>query len=276
VSLDSSSIGFIGAGNMANSLIRGLLARGVAPGRLLAADIDSDKLERLRAECGIGIANSKEIAASADVIVLAVKPQVMRDVCQQLSPALAGRNCLIVSIAAGITCAHLGTWLGEKLALVRCMPNTPALVGRGATALYANDHTSDGQRALAESLLGAVGISVWLHDERDIDAVTALSGSGPAYFFLLMEAMQEAALDMGLDADTARQLTYQTALGAAELAASSTASTAELRRQVTSPGGTTEQAINRFEQGGLRQLVNEALLAAQRRSRELAKDFGNE
>jgi len=275
VNLENSNIGFIGAGNMANSLIRGLLARGVAPGQLMAADIDSDKLETLRAECGIAIANSKEIAATADVVVLAVKPQVMRDVCRQLSPALEGRNCLVVSIAAGITCEHLGSWLGERLALVRCMPNTPALVGRGATALYANDHTSDGQKTLAESLLSAVGMAVWLQDEQDIDAVTALSGSGPAYFFLLMEAMQEAALDMGLDAETARQLTCQTALGAAELAAGSTATAAELRRQVTSPGGTTERALNQFEQGGLRTLVKNALLAAQRRSRELAKEFGN-
>lgn len=275
MSLETSTTGFVGAGNMANSLIRGLLARGVPPRQLIAADIDTDKLEILRAECGIEVADSKDIAATADVVVLAVKPQVMRDACQQLRPSLAGRDCLVVSIAAGITCAQLADWLGEELALVRCMPNTPALVGKGATALYANDKVNPVQKTLAKDLLEAVGLALWLDEEVDIDAVTALSGSGPAYFFLLMEAMQNVALEMGLTADTARQLTYQTALGAAELAASSTVSTAELRRQVTSPGGTTEQALNQFETGGLRELVSKALLAAQHRSRELARELGS-
>jgi pyrroline-5-carboxylate reductase len=276
MNLENSSIGFIGAGNMANALIRGLLARGVAGRQLLAADIDSDKLQQLKDDCDIQIANSKEIAAVADVVVLAVKPQVMKDACQQIQPALKERSCLLVSIAAGITCQHLQGWLGAQLALVRCMPNTPALVGKGATALYANDKVSTAQKNLAEELLKAVGIALWLDDERDMDAVTALSGSGPAYFFLLMEAMQDAAMDMGIDAEIARRLTCQTALGAAELAANSSTTTAELRRQVTSPGGTTEQALNQFEEGGLRELVNRALLAAQRRSRELARDFGDE
>lgn len=260
---------------MANSLIRGLLTEGVAPAHLIVADIDSDKLKMLSEECGVQVANSKEIAATVDVLVLAVKPQVMRDVCQQLRPALEARSCVVVSIAAGITTEHLQAWLGEHLALVRCMPNTPALVGRGATALFANKNVSEVQRSLAESILKAVGLAIWLDEESDMDSVTALSGSGPAYFFLLMEAMQDVALDMGLDADTARQLTYQTALGAAELAGNSIASSAELRRQVTSPGGTTEQALIQFEQGGLRELVKQALLAAQKRSRELALEFGS-
>jgi pyrroline-5-carboxylate reductase len=276
MSLENSSIGFIGAGNMANALIRGLLAQGVAGTQLLAADIDSDKLQKLKDDCDIQVANSKEIAAIADVVVLAVKPQVMKDACRQIQPALEARNCLIVSIAAGITCQHLQSWLGTQVALVRCMPNTPALVGKGATALYANDKVNTEQKALAEALLTAVGIALWLDQESDMDAVTALSGSGPAYFFLLMEAMQDAAMEMGIDAETARQLTCQTALGAAELAGTSSATTAELRRQVTSPGGTTEQALNQFEEGGLRELVNRALVAAQRRSRELARDFGDE
>ncbi|MCP5347534.1 MAG: pyrroline-5-carboxylate reductase [Pseudomonadales bacterium] len=273
--MENSRIGFIGAGNMANSLIRGLLGRGVAPGRLLAADIDSDKLEQLQSDCGIQVSTAAEIASTADVVVLAVKPQVMKTACRELHAALQGRDCLIVSVAAGITLEHLGNWLGRELALVRCMPNTPALVGKGATALYANDRVSTSQQQLAEAILSAVGLAIWLQSETDIDAVTALSGSGPAYFFLLMEAMQEVALEMGLDADVARQLTCQTALGAAELASRSQVSTAELRRQVTSPGGTTEQALKRFEQGGLRELVRQALLAAQQRSRELARDFGS-
>jgi len=276
VNLETSKIGFIGAGNMANSLIRGLLARGASPDSLMAADIDSDKLAVLRSECGIATVNSRDIATTADVVVLAVKPQVMKDACRQLQPALQGRSCLVVSVAAGITCEHLQRWLGDGTALVRCMPNTPALVGQGATALYANSRVDATQRTLAENILSAVGLVTWLDNEEAMDAVTALSGSGPAYFFLLMEAMQDAALDMGLDVETARQLTCQTARGAAELAASSTATTAELRRQVTSPGGTTEMALQQFEAGGLRKLVAKALLAAQQRSRELAKEFGSD
>lgn len=276
MNLENSNIGFIGAGNMANALIRGLLVQGAGSRQLLAADIDADKLQKLKEDCGIQIASSGEIAEVADVIVLAVKPQVMKAACQQIEPFLRNRNCLLVSIAAGITCQHLQSWLGTRRALVRCMPNTPALVARGATALYANNNVTAEQRALAEAIMAAVGIALWVEDEGQIDAVTALSGSGPAYFFLLMEAMQEAAIDLGMDAETARRLTLQTALGAAELADSSSATAAELRRQVTSPGGTTEQALLKFEEGGLRELVTRALMAAQNRSRELARDFGEE
>lgn len=276
MNLENSNIGFIGAGNMANALIRGLLVQGAGSRQLLAADIDADKLQKLKEDCGIQIASSGEIAEVADVIVLAVKPQVMKAACQQIEPFLRNRNCLLVSIAAGITCKHLQSWLGTRRALVRCMPNTPALVARGATALYANNNVTAEQRALAEAIMAAVGIALWVEDEGQIDAVTALSGSGPAYFFLLMEAMQEAAIDLGMDAETARRLTLQTALGAAELADSSSATAAELRRQVTSPGGTTEQALLKFEEGGLRKLVTRALMAAQNRSRELARDFGEE
>lgn len=276
MSLENCSIGFIGAGNMANALIRGLRAQGIPPEHLMAADIDSDKLQKLKEDCGIQATHSKEIAAIADVVVLSVKPQVMKEACLQIRPALEERSCLMVSIAAGITCQHLQGWLGTQLALVRCMPNTPALVGKGATALYANANVSAAQKELAETILAAVGLALWLDEEADMDAVTALSGSGPAYFFLMMEAMQDVALEMGLDVDTARELTYQTALGAAELARNSSATSAELRRQVTSPGGTTEQALNQFEEGGLRELVSKALLSAQRRSRELAQDFGDD
>ncbi|MBL4820050.1 MAG: pyrroline-5-carboxylate reductase [Gammaproteobacteria bacterium] len=269
--MKDNSIGFIGAGNMANSLIRGLLAKGVSPDRLIAADIDTTKLETLASDCGVRTASAQDIAATADVLILAVKPQVMEQACRPLCASLQSRQSLVVSIAAGITIAHLQDWLGRHVALVRCMPNTPALVGKGATGLYANKKVSSEQKALAEEILGAVGLALWLDSEAAIDAVTALSGSGPAYFFLFMEAMQETAVNMGLDEETARKLTYQTATGAAALAASSDLSTAELRRQVTSPGGTTEQALNQFEQGGLRNLVQKALLAAQRRSRELSE-----
>ncbi len=273
MSLKEHIIGFVGAGNMANSIIRGLLAKGVSPQNLIAADIEPGKLETLKTECGIQTADSLKIAASVDVLVMAVKPQHMASACQQLSSSLQPQS-LVISIAAGITIAHLQDWLGQGLALVRCMPNTPALIGKGATGLYANKHVSTEQKQLAEELLAAVGLALWLDNEDGIDTVTALSGSGPAYFFLLMEALEETAVSMGLDADTAKKLTYQTAVGAAELAVSSNSSIAELRRQVTSPGGTTEKAMQQFESGDFRNLVRQALLAAQNRSRELAEEFG--
>jgi pyrroline-5-carboxylate reductase len=277
--LESKNIGFIGAGNMASSLISGLLKQGVAADNLWASDIDCDKLSQLTSSTGIRSATSSEIAESADIILLAVKPQVMKKVCLALQDDIAGHPCLLISIAAGISLPHLQAWLGsdtnKDCAIVRCMPNTPALVGKGATALFANPEVSVEQRELAEQILSAVGLSVWVDKEADIDAVTALSGSGPAYFFLLMEAMQTAAAEMGLDQTIAKKLTYQTALGAASLVMASSEETGELRRKVTSPGGTTEQAITTFESGDFRGLVRKALLAAQTRSVELAEEFGD-
>lgn len=266
-------IGFIGAGNMAGSILGGLIGRGQAPASLLASDLDTGKLEALAAQTGIVAASNEQIAQQADVIVLAVKPQVMAPVCAALAESLGSRRPLIVSIAAGITIAALERWFGTEAALVRCMPNTPALVGSGASGLFANPQVSADQRAIADQLLGAVGIALWVESEGDIDAVTALSGSGPAYFFLMMEAMQDSAVKLGLPADVAKALTYQTALGAAQLAAASDESTSQLRRNVTSPNGTTERAIHHFEAGGLRELVDGALKAAHARSIELAGEI---
>lgn len=272
--MHQTRIAFIGAGNMASSLIRGLLAKDCPPQNISAADVDSDKLDALCRECGIRGGSNDEIVAEADVVVLAVKPQVMQQVCRALS--LSARPPLFVSVAAGITLTQLQAWLGGKMgretAIVRCMPNTPALVGMGATGLFANARVSDTQRDLATSLLGSVGISVWVDSEADLDAVTAVSGSGPAYFFLLMEAMENAARELGLKADVAATLVLQTAAGAAELARNSDVDVAELRRRVTSPGGTTERAIETFEAGGLRELTGRALAAARTRSEELAKE----
>jgi len=272
--LESTTIGFIGAGNMANSLIRGLLAKQLNAQAIWAADIDEPKLRQLREECGINTSTVEQLVDSVDVIVLAVKPQAMEEVCEQLASCGLGRSPLILSIAAGINTFHLRSWLGEDRAIVRCMPNTPALVGKGASGLFANEFVSDSQKQVAEQIMAAVGLSVWVVTEADIDTVTAVSGSGPAYFFLFMEAMQNAAKDMGISEELARQLTYQTALGAAELALNSTDEIAVLRRNVSSPGGTTEQAIKKFEAGGLRELVASALHAARDRSIELADEFG--
>ena len=268
------TLGFIGAGNMANSLIRGLLADGTSADSILIADIDSEKLKNLQAAYGVQVSDNQGIAEQADIIVLAVKPQVMKSVCTKLD--LGERNPLVVSIAAGIPLASLQSWIKSEAAIIRCMPNTPALVGKGASGLFANERTSEEQKSFASQLMGAIGISVWVKSETAIDAVTAISGSGPAYFFLFLEAMQEAAADMGLEKDVAELLCVHTALGAAELALQSEDDVGELRRQVTSPGGTTERALREFESGGLRDLVRKAVLAAKQRSEELARDFGDD
>ena len=266
-------IAFIGAGNMAASLIGGLLARGLPAANLSASEPLAEQRQRIAAAHGIRVTEDNAAAiAGADIIVLAVKPQVMKPVCQALAPALPA-GALIVSIAAGIPCASLSAWLGTA-AIVRCMPNTPALLREGASGLYANARTSAAQREQAGELLGAVGLALWLDEEAQIDAVTAVSGSGPAYFFLLMEAMSAAGQRLGLDAATASLLARQTALGAARMALESDVDPAELRRRVTSPKGTTEAAIKTFQAGGFEALVEQALQAAAHRSAELAEQLG--
>ena len=272
----TENIGFIGAGNMANSLIRGMIATGFSADHLFASDLDSSKLDTLKLECGITTGTNSELMAQVDVVVLAVKPQVMESVCKELALSFGSQAPLVISIAAGITCGHLSQWLGADTPIIRCMPNTPSLVGQGAAGLFPLHNVSQQQRSLCQTLMSSVGKCVWVEKESDIDSVTAVSGSGPAYFFLFMEAMQESAVAMGLSPEIARVLTYQTALGAAELALSSTDSSAELRRKVTSPGGTTEKAIESFEAGGLRALVDSALRAAQQRSISLAAELGND
>ena len=270
--MKSTKIGFIGAGNMANGLIRGLIAKGTKPENIWASDLDDSKLQLLAQDCKIQTGSNTNIASNANVIVLAVKPQVMRDVCKALAADLDRRGALLVSIAAGITTAHLESWFGESAAIVRCMPNTPALVGMGASGLFANTRVTEEQKLLAQGIISTVGFATWVDADSDIDIVTAVSGSGPAYFFLFMEAMQATAKEMGLSEDLARALTYHTAAGAAALAQYSEDDIATLRRNVTSPGGTTEQAILQFEDGDLRGLVAKALKAARTRSVELAEE----
>lgn len=266
---DTLTIGFIGAGNMAGALLKGLRAQGVAGQRLWASDINPAALANLASSLAIQSADSATVAAAADVLVLAVKPQVMAAACAEIRNTVKP-GALVISIAAGIPLASLRQWLGAEVTLVRCMPNTPALVGQGATGLYADPDVAPAQRDLADAILGAVGITLWVPAEADLDAVTALSGSGPAYFFLFIEALEAAGAALGLDPRTAGQLARQTALGAATLANTATAPVAELRRQVTSPGGTTERAIGVFEAGELRALVDAALRAARDRAVELA------
>ena len=260
---------------MASSIIGGLLSKGVSAAQITAADPYAPSREKLKTNFEIHTTDDNIAALeTADVIILAVKPQTLKSVCEDLAPALVG-NPLIVSIAAGITIDSLEQWLGSNYSIVRCMPNTPALVQCGATGLFANQHCSESQKHLAEDILLAVGIIEWLDQETQIDTVTAVSGSGPAYYFLFMEAMIEAAVDMGLERDTATRLTLQTALGAAELAQQDNASVAELRQRVTSPKGTTEKAVLSFETDGIRQLVARAMQACEDRSIELSQELDN-
>lgn len=271
--MKTTKIGFIGGGNMAASLLNGLVASGHEPKQLWVSDINPETLANLSANLNINVTQSnKEVIAAVDVVVLAVKPQILAQVAKEIRHCLQP-NQMVVSIAAGITQASLRKWLCPETPIVRCMPNTPALVLTGATALHANDRVSPEQRDLAETILRAVGIALWVEDENELDAVTAVSGSGPAYYFLLMEAMEKVAVKLGLSEATARLLIQQTALGAAKIALESPESPGELRRRVTSPGGTTQQAIETFERGGFDELVSLALHAARDRSVEMSKQM---
>lgn len=273
--MTSHIIGFIGAGNMARSLAGGLLANGWSADQLRLADPDPD--QRRGAEQALGLKtfdDNRAVAAAADVLVLAVKPQVLRTVATDLAATVQRKKPLVVSVAAGIRVADIEHWLGGNLALVRVMPNTAALIGSGASGLCANARASAAQRDLAESILRAVGVTAWVEDEGLMDVITAVSGSGPAYFFLAMEALEAAAVRHGLDARTARLLTLETAFGAAKMALEGGEEPAQLRRRVTSPGGTTERAVQALESGGIDKLFDQAVAAAIVRARELADLFG--
>jgi pyrroline-5-carboxylate reductase len=271
--MSKTRIAFIGAGNMAASLIGGLRAKGLDAAQIRASDPGAETRAKVQAEHGVEVfADNADAIQDADVVVLAVKPQAMKAVCEAIRPSLKP-NQLVVSIAAGITCASMNNWLGAQ-PIVRCMPNTPALLRQGVSGLFATAEVNAEQRQQAEELLSAVGIALWLDEEQQLDAVTAVSGSGPAYFFLLIEAMTAAGVKLGLPADIAAQLTVQTALGAAHMAVASDVDAAELRRRVTSPAGTTEAAIKSFQAGGFEALVEKALGAAAHRSAEMAEQLG--
>ena len=270
-------IAFLGGGNMAISLIGGLVSDGFNPSHIHIADPDANRLETIKASYAVQTYTDNTRAINeCRVIVPAVKPQQLQHVVKQCSP-LWQDNMMLISIAAGIRLNDIARWLERpNAAIVRTMPNTPALVQAGATALYANEFVSAQQKELAESILRAVGITLWVQDEEQINVVTALSGSGPAYFFLVMEAIETAAIELGLEPETAKLLCLQTAFGASKMALESNDSTALLRQKVTSPGGTTERAIHELEDGGLRSLFENALIAAALRSRELATQLGED
>lgn len=268
------NIAFIGAGNMASSLIGGLIADGYSPKHIWASNLLVEKLQQLETQFGIHTTSDNLMAAeNADVLVLSVKPQILHEVATELAPLLQRRRPLIISIAAMIPMRLLEQWLGADLAIVRCMPNTPALIGCGATGMFANANINPQQHSIAENIMRAVGLTVWIEQEKMMDIVTALSGSGPAYFFLTIEALQHAAIKLGLPHDAARLLTLQTALGAARLALETNTEITELRQQVTSPGGTTERAVAVLEQGQLRELYLQALKAGIARADELVSQL---
>lgn len=272
--MNRQTIAFIGAGNMARSLIGGLISDGYPPAGIIATDPDRQRLLDLGNDLGIRTDTRNAAAAeAADVTVIAVKPQVVEQIATEIGAAL-GPGKLVVSIAAGIRVESLARWLGQETALVRAMPNTPALVQSAATVLYANPRVSATQRDTAESILRAVGLTLWIEDEELMDAVTALSGSGPAYFLLVMETLEQVGRKLGLPPGTARLLTLQTAFGAAKMALESGADSSALRAQVTSPGGTTERAIGVLRQGGIEDLFERALKAARERSIELSRMLG--
>lgn len=261
---------------MATSLIAGLLVGSLKPEHILVSEPDSGKRTQLEHQYNIRTTENNSDCIQCDTIILAVKPQMLQSVCSQLTSSAIPADRLFISIAAGVKSDDIDRWLGGNQAVVRTMPNTPALVGHGATALFANHSVSEQQKITAENILQAVGISLWVENEQELDAVTAVSGSGPAYFFLLMEAMQEAGESLGLSPETTRQLIIKTALGAASMADQSDEPPSTLRERVTSKGGTTEQAILSFEDSGFRQHVKDALRAAYDRSQTLANELGKD
>ena len=271
------TIGLIGAGNMARSLAGGLLASGWPKDKLILSDPDDGQRAAVERHLGLGVyRDNRDVARKADILVFAIKPQAFGPVARELKSDVQTRRPLVVSLAAGVRIADIDRWLGGNLPIVRVMPNTPALVGSGASGLFANARVTSDQHDRAEAIVRAVGIAVWVASEAQLDVVTALSGSGPAYFFLVMEALEEAAIARGLPRDQARLLALETAFGAAKMALEGADEPQRLRHQVTSPGGTTEAAIKTLEDGGLRQLFSRAIVAAEQRAGELGDLFGKD
>ena len=273
----NSKITFIGGGNMATSLIAGLISNHYSADNIHVSEPDSDKGKALQKQFEIkAFTDNKAAIAEASIIVLAVKPQVMQQVCKDIAATVQETQALVISIAAGLLSKDISRWLGNDVSMVRCMPNTPSLLNCGATGLYANDKVSHDQKQQADEILSTAGINVWVDNESQLDAVTAVSGSGPAYYFLFMEAMQNAAEKLGLSKEQAKKLTLQTALGAARMAIESDEDAAILRAKVTSKGGTTEQAIKTFMDNGLSDIVMQAMQAANDKAIDLAEILGKD
>ena len=267
---------FIGGGNMGGALIRGLVARGLSAQKISVGEAHQARRIALADELGVHVtADNREAVQGADVVVLAVKPQDMAGTVQPLADVFAQRPPLVLSIAAGIRVADIESWCGPGVGVVRAMPNRPALNSAGATGMFASGSLDEAQRQLAAQVMGAVGTTVWVKEEDHIDVVTALSGSGPAYFFLVAELMTDAAVNLGLDRASARELAIQTLYGSGLMARASDGDLSRLRAEVTSKGGTTEAAVRAFDAANLRGIVAAALDAATDRGREMAQAFGD-
>jgi pyrroline-5-carboxylate reductase len=268
-------ISFIGGGNMATALIGGLADKLTAGANIHVVDINADALQKLTQQ--FGVTTSPQIGqevAQSDVIVLAVKPQQMKQVVAQLQPHVSTQ--LVLSIAAGVRAVDLSRWMSGHRAIVRTMPNTPALVGKGITGMVAMAGVSAEQRESADAIMRAVGATVWLDDESLIDPVTAISGSGPAYVFYFIEAMQQAARELGLSEEQGTRLAIATFAGAAELAAQSAEPVSVLRERVTSKGGTTYAALTSMDESGVKDALVRAMKAAAERGRQLGEEFGRD
>jgi len=271
----SHRIAFVGGGNMATSLIGGLLKRGTAPADIVVADPDANQRQRLEHAFGVAtVATATAAVAGAGTVVLAVKPQQMAEVSRSIAAQVQAARALVISIAAGIRLRDIERWLGSGVPLIRTMPNRPALIGAGITALFAAPDVDAASRQTAEGIMAACGPTVWVPAEDQIDVVTAVSGSGPAYFFLLVECLEAAGIELGLDPATARKLAIETARGAGHMAAEAPESPAELRAQVTSKGGTTAAALEVLEAAGVRGIFAAAVAAGARRATALADEFG--
>ena len=268
-------IGFIGAGNMAYALIKGLLSDGFEAKNINVSDANPELLEKRSSELGVTAQpDNVSLLNNSDIVVFAVKPQVLSVVCHELKNK-ASTDQLFVSIVAGIKSKDINRWLGGDFALVRTMPNTPALFQSGVTGLYANELVNDLQKKSVNLLLSAVGECFWVNEENLLDVITAISGSGPAYFFLMMQSMKQAAMALGLDEDTADALSIKTSLGASIMATNSGKDSRTLRAEVTSPNGTTQSAIETFQDQNFEGIVAAATRAAYDRARELSQELGN-
>ena len=268
-------LAFIGGGNMARAIIGGLIAKGTGADEILAVEVDAQARARLAKEHGVeAVEHPGPQLAHADAVIFAVKPQQMREAALAVAPHL--RGCLVVTIAAGIRLMDLSRWLGGYERLVRAMPNTPALVHAGVTGLFASDYVGTEDRATAQKLMAAVGAVAWFDAESDLDAVTAVSGSGPAYVFYVIEALEAAARDLGIEPEAARALALWTFAGATKLAVESGGDPAKLREQVTSKGGTTERALEVLDAARVKERFSQAVRAAAERSREIGDAFGKD
>ncbi|MBV1876460.1 MAG: pyrroline-5-carboxylate reductase [Pseudomonadales bacterium] len=269
---------FIGAGKIAQAIMGGYLnslqsatseQHQSSMDQIIASDPVAEQLAQLPAQITT-MADNKNAIVKADVVVLCVKPNMMEEICLPLKNQ--AKDKLFISVAAGITTKSLAHWLGDSTSIIRCMPNTPALVQQGMTGLFANSRVSESQKTIAEAILQSVGLTEWFEKEDALDAVTAISGSGPAYYFLVMEAMQNAAIALGLSTEVSRKLVLQTALGAAQMASESELDTEQLRTNVTSPGGTTAAALEQLIEAGLPDSFDKAIIAAFKRSKELSDE----